>query len=71
MQNNSIAKMELKYCERCGGLWLRQQARSENVYCPRCTPEMLEMAVPRKKPPVSAGLDAIECPAIQGGAACA
>jgi hypothetical protein len=27
--------MELKYCERCGGLWLRPQG-GEGVYCPGC-----------------------------------
>lgn len=28
-------QMELKYCERCGGLWLRLRG-SEMVYCPPC-----------------------------------
>lgn len=27
--------VELKYCERCGGLWLRPQG-GEGVYCPGC-----------------------------------
>jgi len=27
--------MELKYCERCGGLWLRRQGQ-DVVYCGRC-----------------------------------
>jgi hypothetical protein len=30
-----ILKMELKYCERCGGLWLRPGGAAE-VYCPAC-----------------------------------
>jgi DNA-directed RNA polymerase subunit RPC12/RpoP len=30
-----ITGLELKYCERCGGLWLRLQGDSE-VYCPSC-----------------------------------
>jgi ribosomal protein L37AE/L43A len=28
-------QVELKYCERCGGLWLRFKG-SEVVYCPSC-----------------------------------
>ncbi len=27
--------MELKYCERCGGLWLRQRGEEE-VFCSPC-----------------------------------
>jgi hypothetical protein len=27
--------MELKYCERCGGLWLRPRG-SGLIYCPSC-----------------------------------
>jgi Zn-finger nucleic acid-binding protein len=30
-----IIEMELKYCERCGGLWLRT-CGSERVYCSAC-----------------------------------
>ncbi|HEX9111555.1 MAG TPA: hypothetical protein VF845_08765 [Terriglobales bacterium] len=37
--------VELKYCERCGGLWLR--ARGENeVYCGSCRVRMAEMPRP-------------------------
>ena len=28
-------QVELKYCERCGGLWLRPQ-RSEGIHCASC-----------------------------------
>ncbi|MGA2424691.1 MAG: hypothetical protein ABSG07_11855 [Terriglobales bacterium] len=28
-------RVELKYCERCGGLWLRPQG-AEGVYCAKC-----------------------------------
>lgn len=34
--HNSSIRLELKYCERCGGLWLRLKD-SELVYCPPCT----------------------------------
>jgi hypothetical protein len=42
-------RMELKYCERCGGLFLRQ-AESLRVYCVTCAPAMQEMAVGKKLP---------------------
>ena len=34
-----ITRLELKYCERCGGLWLRQRGTG-NVYCASCASEM-------------------------------
>jgi len=37
-----IIRMELKYCERCGGLWLRVQGTGE-VYCPPCAEEMSDL----------------------------
>ena len=30
--------VELKYCEGCGGLWLRPRG-AEEVYCPECAAE--------------------------------
>jgi Zn-finger nucleic acid-binding protein len=39
-------QFELKYCERCGGLWLRPM-RGEQIYCGACWSEM------KKLPPVS------------------
>jgi hypothetical protein len=48
----SEIQMELKYCERCGGLWLRP-AGTDGVYCAGCRvcleaiPKQLE-ALPRK-----------------------
>jgi ribosomal protein L37AE/L43A len=35
IDSNAI-HMELKYCERCGGLWLRIKG-SEVIYCPGCS----------------------------------
>jgi Zn-finger nucleic acid-binding protein len=37
--------LELKYCERCGGLWLRP-AGSGQVYCASCGREMEELPYP-------------------------
>ena len=42
-----IVRVELKYCERCGGLWLRIWG-TEDVYCPPCTEEMLDLPISRK-----------------------
>jgi hypothetical protein len=44
-----IVRLELKYCERCGGLWMRTQG-TEDVYCPSCAVEMLDLP-PRKSRP--------------------
>jgi uncharacterized Zn finger protein (UPF0148 family) len=43
------ARMELKYCERCGGLWVRQTGTTE-VYCQSCQRIVDELPVPKKKP---------------------
>jgi Zn-finger nucleic acid-binding protein len=37
-----IIQLELKYCERCGGLWLRLRGTQE-VYCGGCVLEMREL----------------------------
>jgi len=37
-----IEQLELKYCERCGGLWLRHKG-SELVFCSSCAPKMAEL----------------------------
>ena len=34
--NDAAIYMELKYCERCGTLWLRLQG-SDVLFCPSCT----------------------------------
>jgi hypothetical protein len=44
--------VELKYCERCGGLWLRPQG-ADGVYCAGCRAHLEAMpnpgaALPRK-----------------------
>jgi hypothetical protein len=37
--------VELKYCERCGGLWLRPQGDGE-VYCGSCRLRLADMPRP-------------------------
>src|SRR5215468_12744284 len=43
-----LVPMELKYCERCGGLWLHE-SEHEEIYCPGCCPEMVDMPRSKKK----------------------
>ena len=44
----SELQLELKYCERCGGLWLRPAGRMQ-VYCATCAGEMAKLpAVSRR-----------------------
>ncbi len=38
-------ELELKYCERCGGLWLRAKGANQ-VYCPSCRARMAAMPRP-------------------------
>jgi len=43
-------QVELKYCERCGGLWLRPQG-ADGVYCGRCRERLAAMPNPGDAPP--------------------
>jgi len=43
-----IIRLELKYCERCGGLWMRTQGTGE-VYCPPCAEQMSDLPAGRKR----------------------
>jgi len=42
-----IVELELKYCERCGALWLRPSG-TEQVYCPPCTLKMMSSPIIRR-----------------------
>ncbi|MGA8539280.1 MAG: hypothetical protein WB566_07250 [Terriglobales bacterium] len=42
--------VELKYCERCGGLWLRPEGM-DGVYCSGCQSCLAEMPDRREAPP--------------------
>jgi hypothetical protein len=49
MENHGeVIHLELKYCERCGGLWLRPQG-SLVPYCAPCATEMACLPFPRKR----------------------
>jgi hypothetical protein len=43
-----IVRMELKYCERCGGLWMRTWG-TEDVYCPTCAVQMSDLPEARRR----------------------
>jgi len=49
--NNTLEHLELKYCERCGGLWLRRKG-SDRIYCLSCLPVMNEIPIGRNPLPV-------------------
>ncbi len=42
-QDTPVVHLELKYCERCGSLWLRE-ADSGGIYCARCIAAVGRMA---------------------------
>jgi Zn-finger nucleic acid-binding protein len=42
--------VDLKYCERCGGLWLRPQG-ADSVYCADCSLCLAGMPDPGQAPP--------------------
>jgi len=46
-QRESEVGVELKYCEHCGGLWVRE--RGAGVYCLNCQPKVAELPKPAKK----------------------
>jgi len=48
MPSYPYPKLELKYCERCGGIWLRPRG-VDNVYCASCAEEI------RQLPPARGG----------------
>lgn len=40
-------RVELKYCEHCGGLWVREAGAG--VYCASCEPKVADLPVPKKR----------------------
>lgn len=45
---NVAVTVELKYCEHCGGLWVRERGAGE-VYCEKCQSKVAELPAPKKK----------------------
>ena len=46
-EEGEILQLELKYCERCGGLWLRVKGTHE-IYCSSCAATVSDVAISRK-----------------------
>ena len=40
--------MELKYCEHCGGLWVRERGAG-TVYCEKCQPMVADLPAPKTR----------------------
>jgi hypothetical protein len=47
IEDHELIQLELKYCERCGSLWLRLEEAPE-VYCAACALEMQQLPAPRR-----------------------
>ena len=47
IEDPEVIQLELKYCERCGALWLRLRGAQE-IYCAPCDLEMLDLPSPRR-----------------------
>jgi len=45
--SEKTVRLELKYCEHCGGLWLRE-CGAGGVYCVNCLPRIAELPTVRK-----------------------
>jgi ribosomal protein S27AE len=45
----TLVYFQLKYCERCGGLWLRP-AGTATPYCPRCEHFMAALPLRTRRP---------------------
>jgi len=48
-KDEKTVRVELKYCEHCGGLWVRERGAG-GVYCQDCQPKVAELPAPKKKP---------------------
>ena len=48
LEHMEIARLELKYCERCGALWLRQRGIGI-VYCAACASETSDFPFLRRR----------------------
>lgn len=42
--------VELKYCEHCGGLFVREKGAGV-TYCDACQPKVADLPIPKRKAP--------------------
>ena len=40
-------RVELKYCEHCGSLWVREGGAG--VYCQKCQPKIADLPIPKRQ----------------------
>ena len=45
---SKVVRKELKYCEHCGGLWVRECGAGV-VYCENCQRRVADLPIPKKK----------------------
>ena len=48
IEDVEIVQLELKYCEYCGGLWLRRKG-DVGIYCAACIPYVAGFALSRER----------------------
>jgi hypothetical protein len=48
-EDPEVIQLELKYCERCGALWLRLRG-AQQVFCAACEVEVMDLPAPRCTP---------------------
>jgi hypothetical protein len=48
-EGRNEVRVELKYCERCGMLWMRE-CGSGVVFCNACQPDVTELPILKKRP---------------------
>ncbi len=44
----NVLGVELKYCEHCGGLWVRE-CGAGTVYCEKCQPKVADLPAAKTK----------------------
>lgn len=59
IMDDVLIPVELKYCERCGGLWFREN-EDEGIYCPGCAPEMAVLPPPKRRRVLVVAVNSIE-----------
>ena len=48
-EEEKTARMELKYCEHCAGLFVRECGAGV-VYCEKCQSKVADLPIPKKRP---------------------
>jgi hypothetical protein len=48
-EKQGTVRVELKYCEHCGGLFVRECGAGV-VYCNTCQPKVADLPIPKKRP---------------------